>query len=159
MKTKIAIAVAGILAGCSTVSLHEPTVNPGAKAERREATPIRSAAAISVDRYKRTVAQHIAEVNNDKIYPGHPQALLRSVVVVKYVVDANGKLIRNDTFRSNGDNVTVATALSALRNAAPFPQPPTNLLSHGRLELLETMLFNDDGRFQLRSIAARQLDE
>jgi protein TonB len=114
---------------------------------------------MSLKRYKRQVAEHIVEVSPDKIYPGHPQAMLRSVVVLKYVVDANGKLVHSDTLRSNGDTVTVATALSALRNASPFPPPPNHLLTHGRIEILETMLFNDDGRFQLRSIAEPQLDE
>ena len=114
---------------------------------------------MSEARYKRLVAQHIADVSPDKIYPGNPQAMLRSVVVIKYVVDANGKLVHSDTLRSNGDSVTVATALTALRRAAPFPPPPSHLLIHGRVEILETMLFNDDGRFQLRSIAEPQLEE
>jgi protein TonB len=98
-------------------------------------------------------------MNPDKIYPGNPQAMLRSVVVIKYVLDANGRLLRSDVIRANGDEVTIGTAKSALSHATPFPPPPRNLLSHGSVEILETLLFNDDGRFQMRSIAAAQLNE
>jgi len=162
MKTKFAIASAALLAGCTTASLNQPTASSSSGGQRNVAVSTavsHNTASMSLDRYKRLLAQRIAEVNPDKIYPGNPQALLRSVVVLKYEVDTSGRLVHSDTLRSNGDTVTVATALTALRRAAPFPPPPNNLLSHGRTEILETMLFNDDGRFQLRSIAAPQLDE
>jgi protein TonB len=34
-----------------------------------------------------------------------------------------------------------------------------HLLRHGRLEISETWLFNNDGRFQLRTIAQPQMDQ
>jgi protein TonB len=49
--------------------------------------------------------------------------------------------------------------LATLRTSAPFPKPAPHLLSNGRLELAESWLFNNDGRFQLRSIALAQMDE
>jgi len=164
MKTKIAIAVTVSLAACTTVSLNQTNVTPtpivrAPHTEAATASTSRNNSLMSLERYKRLLAQHIAEVNPDKIYPGNPQAMLRSVVVLKYVLDANGKLIHSDTLRTNGDTVAVATALAALRHAAPFPAPPNHLLERGRMEILETMLFNDDGRFQMRSIAKTQLDE
>jgi protein TonB len=61
--------------------------------------------------------------------------------------------------RSNRDPVTEAAALASLRSVAPLPKPPTKLLTNGRLEMLETWLFNDDGRFQIRSIAQAQKSE
>jgi protein TonB len=111
-----------------------------------------------LDRYKRILAQHVSRANGDKVYAGNPQAMLRSVVVVKYEIDAGGRLV-HEIVRSNGDSVTIATTMAALRAAAPYPAPPPNLLERGRLEVLETVLFNDDGRFQLRTIAAPQRDE
>jgi protein TonB len=162
MKTKIAIASAVLLAGCTTVSPNQPATGSSNGAQRNASSGTavsHNTSSMSVDRYKRLLAQRIAEVNPDKIYPGNPQAMLRSVVVLKYAVDANGRLVHSDTLRSNGDTVAVATALSALRRAAPFPPPPDRLLTRGRMEILETMLFNDDVRFQLRSIAERQLTE
>jgi len=46
-----------------------------------------------------------------------------------------------------------------LRSTAPFPKPPAALLSGGRVELSETWLFNNNGRFQLRTIAQPQKNE
>jgi protein TonB len=174
MNTKIApivVVAAALLAGCTSSPFNQPATTPkpssssttSNKSPRTESAPAASrsvnTSSMSLERYKRLLAQHISDANRDKIYPGNPQAMLRSVVVLKYVVDVNGKLISSDTLRSNGDSVTTATALHAVRYAAPFPPPPGHLLSRGRLEILETMLFNDDGRFQLRSIAEAQLDD
>jgi protein TonB len=112
----------------------------------------------SAGEYRVALAQRITQTNSVKVYIGRPQALLRSVIVVKYVVDANGRLVHSEILRSNHDRVTEATALSSLRVAAPFPKPAPQLLRHGRVELLETWLFNNDGRFQLRTLAEPQMD-
>jgi protein TonB len=169
--TRVALAAAGLLAGCTSTPLYSPspapalTPGPARPADSTfnhhddSAAPAVNTANMSLERYKRLLAQRIAELNPSKVYPGNPQAMLRSVIVIKYVVDANGKLVSADTLRSNGDGETVSTALGAIRHAAPFPAPPHRLLNRGHLEILETMLFNDDGRFQMRSIAAPQLDE
>jgi protein TonB len=113
----------------------------------------------TVDAYKRDLALRITEVNSTKIYPGQPQALLRAVIVVRFTVDGGGKLIRSNIVRSNHDSAAEATAVASLRNAAPFPKPPSILLQNGRLELTETWLFNKDGRFQIRSVAQAQMAE
>ena len=60
--------------------------------------------------------------------------------------------------RANRDRETEATALASLRNSAPFPKPASHLLHRGQLDVSETWLFNNDGRFQLRSIAEAQMD-
>ena len=93
------------------------------------------------------------------MYPGHPQALLRSVIVVKFSVDGAGKLLRSEIVRTNHDGVTETTALASLRNTAPFPKPAPSLLRNGRLEISETWLFNNDGRFQIRSVAQAQTSQ
>jgi protein TonB len=118
-----------------------------------------AAAAASMELYKKQLAQRISDSNTDKIYAEQPQALLRSVVVVRFVVDRHGKLVSSVIQRSNRDPETEAAALASLRSAAPFPKPPAKLLTNGRLEILETWLFNRDGRFQVRSIAQAQKSE
>lgn len=124
-----------------------------------ETTPDGTSTADSISEYQLALANRIAQVNSTKVFIGRPQALLRSVVVVKYVVDANGSLLRSEIMRSNRDRVTETTALASLRSTAPFPKPAPSLLRHGRVELMETWLFNKDGRFQLRTIAEPQMDE
>jgi protein TonB len=131
------------------------------KSVSRKSPPKKDAAAIaaSMELYKAAVARKISDVDSTQVYDMQPQALLRSVVVVRMVIDKNGKLISSAIQRSNRDPVTEAAALASLRKAAPLPKPPAVLLTKGRLELMETWLFNDDGRFQIRSIAQAQKSE
>jgi protein TonB len=151
----ILICAAAILAGCAS----DKPIPPIAAGAASHPGPGVGSTPSSIQAYKIALANRIAAVNGDKMYPGRPQALLRSVVVVKYVVDGDGRLVRSEIMRSNRDRSTEATALTTLRNSAPFPRPASHLLQHGRLELAETWLFNNDGRFQLRSTAQRQVDE
>jgi periplasmic protein TonB len=78
---------------------------------------------------------------------------------MRYAVDAHGQLLRSEILRSNRDRETESIALASLRSAAPFPRPASHLLHHGKLEVSETWLFNNDGRFQLRTIAQPQMDQ
>lgn len=157
------LLIAGMFAGCAS----GPAETPGApsaerasRAERKAASSAdRESNAASVDGYKRELALRISELNNSKVYAGRPQALLRSVVVLRYSVDARGNLVRSEIMRSNRDRETESTALASLRNSAPFPKPASHLLRRGQLELAETWLFNNDGRFQLRTIAQPQMDQ
>lgn len=143
-------AMALLLAGCGARTLLDKPA---------ETTPDGTSTADSIAGYQLALANRIAQVNSTKVYIGRPQALLRSVVVVKFVVDANGSLVRSEIMRSNRDRVTENTALASVRSTAPFPKPGPSLLRHGRVEVIETWLFNKDGRFQLRTIAEPQMDE
>lgn len=161
MHNRIAILVAaGLLAACA--SPDDSQASRGRAAERDDKVETRrdgTSTAYSLEGYKRDIAQRISQTNSTRVYVGRPQALLRSVVVVRYVVDGSGSLVRSEIMRSNRDRETEATALASLRGAAPFPKPAPHLLRHGRLELAETWLFNTDGRFQLRTIAEPQMDQ
>lgn len=151
IKNRIAIGIAAlILAGCGGRTLLDKPA---------ETTQDGTSTADTVGAYREALANRIVQVNSTKVYVGRPQALLRSVVVVKYVVDANGGLVRSEILRSNRDRATETTALASLRSTAPFPKPAAALLRKGQLELMETWLFNNDGRFQLRTIAEAQMDE
>lgn len=111
----------------------------------------------TLDQYRAAVAQHIVDRNPSYIQHGSPQAMLRSLVVVSFVVDRNGQVVKSSVYRSNGDNDAESTALSTLRRSSPLPPPPARLLnSIGQVELFEDWLFNDDGKFQLRSLASPQ---
>lgn len=149
------LCAAAILAGCAS-DAPAPFASGPDQGGTGSALP---APAASLTAYKLALANRIAAVNGEQMYPGRPQALLRSVVVVKYVVDGDGRLVRSEIMRSNRDRSTEATALATLRNSAPFPRPAPHLLQRGRLELAETWLFNNDGRFQLRSTAQQQMDQ
>jgi protein TonB len=155
------LLAAGVLAGCTTTTAdrNDRPADRITGIEKVETTRSATSTATTIDGYKRDIAQRISQVNSTKVYAGRPQALLRSVVVVKYVVDSHGNLVRSEILRSNRDGVTESTALASLRQAAPFPKPGMHLTRHGRVEIAETWLFNNDGRFQLRSIAEAQMDQ
>ncbi|MES2070748.1 MAG: TonB family protein [Pseudomonadota bacterium] len=163
MKIKTAIAlIACICAACSTRGPDTPAKrDQTAKKiiDKTETTPSATSTALTLNGYKRDLAERIAEVNSTKVYVERPQALLRSVIVVKYQVGSDGKLVHAEIVRSNHDRATESTALASLQNTAPFPKPASHLLRNGRVEISETWLFNNDGRFQLRTIALPQMGE
>ncbi len=163
MKKRFALfmaALSAVLAACTPTRIPGPRTDnlPGPRTDTlgQPAIPL---APSTLEAYKEVLAEHISNANASQVFGGRPQAFLRSVIVVKFSVDAGGKLLRSDIIRSNHDSATEATALTSLRGSAPFPRPALQLLKHGRLELSETWLFNADGRFQIRSIAQPQMDQ
>ncbi|VVD81680.1 putative lipoprotein [Pandoraea communis] len=115
--------------------------------------------ASSLDLYKIAAAQRVSEVNAREITPGNPQPMLRSVVSLEYWVDRSGNVTSVALYRSNGDLEAERIAMASLRRASPLPAPSRALVdSSGRVRAVETWLFNNDGRFQLRSVAAPQID-
>ena len=161
---KLVMLLTALLAACS-VPTAPPAVPqagspfPESLPERVETTPDATSTATTIDSYKTDLARRISQVSSTKVYPGRPQALLRSVVVVRYSIDSGGRLVRSEILRSNRDSHTESAALASLKMAAPFPKPASHLLRNGRVELAESWLFNNDGRFQLRSIAQAQMNE
>jgi protein TonB len=154
------LVVTLVLAGCgSQTNKSERDALAERISNEVETTPDATSTAHTIGGYKLALANRIAQVSSTKVFIGRPQPLLRSVVVVKYAVDGNGKLLRSEILRSNRDRTTENTALSTLRAAAPFPKPEAALLKQGKVELMETWLFNNDGRFQLRTIAEPQMNE
>jgi len=108
-----------------------------------------------LDAYKRDVAQRILDANAARTFEGAPPHLLRAVVVLQYTVDGRGTLTGLRTLRSP-EGAMAKVAVESLRAAAPLPAPPADLLRKGKLEVAETWLFRDDGRFQVRSLAESQ---
>jgi len=123
-------------------------------------TPQQSRYVGTLDTYKKQVDERVLAANRSAVSADAPQPMLRSVVVVAFVIDGGGRLLNASVYRTNGDDEVERTALNSLRRAAPLPPPPPELLDRsGRVELMESWLFNTDGRFQLRSVAATQRDD
>ncbi|MFT4067884.1 energy transducer TonB [Paraburkholderia sp.] len=144
-----ALAVA-TTAGCTITTLmpHE-TVS----------TPVAAINSATLDQYRDAVARRIVERNPSYVLQGKPQAMLRSLVVVSFTVDRYGHIVHSSVYRTNGDDEAESTALATLRRSAPLPTPPGKLLNgRGQLELFEDWLFNDNGKFQLRELAAPQAE-
>lgn len=143
----LAAATAALIAGCTVTLPQHETVS----------TPVAAVNSATLDQYREAVARRIVERNPSYVLHGTPQAMLRSLVVVSFVVDRSGHVVTSSVYRTNGDDETESTALATLRRASPLPQPPGKLLNgRGQLELFEDWLFNDDGKFQLRELASPQ---
>ncbi|VVD27427.1 energy transducer TonB family protein [Paraburkholderia dioscoreae] len=143
----LAVALGIAVAGCTITPPPRPVVS----------TPAAAINSAALDQYRDAVARRIIERNPSYVLRGTPQAMLRSLVVVSFTVDRNGRVVESSVYRTNGDDEAESTALATLRRAAPLPQPPGRLLNgRGQLELFEDWLFNDDGKFQLRELASPQ---
>ena len=137
------------MAGCTITPPPHATIS----------TPAAAVNSATLDQYRDAVAKRIVERNPSYVLRGKPQAMLRSLVVVSFTVDRNGRVVESSVYRTNGDDEAESTALATLRRAAPLPQPPGKLLNgRGQLELFEDWLFNDDGKFQLRELASPQAE-
>ncbi|CAB3720622.1 hypothetical protein LMG24238_04862 [Paraburkholderia sediminicola] len=143
----LALATLATLAGCTITPPDRPLV----------ITPPAAVNSATLDQYRSAVAQRIIERSPSFVLRGTPQAMLRSLVVVSFTVDRDGRVLQSSVYRTNGDDEAESTALASLRRASPLPQPPGKLLNgHGQLELFEDWLFNDNGKFQLREFASPQ---
>lgn len=133
------------------------TITPPSRPAASTLPPPAAVNSLTLDQYRETIARRIVERSPSYIEHRAPQAMLRSLVVVAFTVNRNGELVRSSVYRTNGDDEAEATALAALRRAAPLPPPPTKLLNGlGQVEIMEDLLFNDDGKFQLREFATPQ---
>ncbi len=144
-----AAATLSLLAGCGTGLVPGGSSNNNLSPQQRQY-------AATADQYKEAVAEKVMQSN-----PGRAshelQPMLRSVVVVSFTIDRDGRVLHSSVYRTNGDDEVEATAISSLRRATPLPVPPAALLDRaGRVDLMESWLFNTDGRFQLRSLASGQ---
>ena len=109
---------------------------------------------LTLEGYKKAVASRIAS-SSGEIFQDPLPDMLKSVVVLDITIDRDGNLARVAVRRSNGFQALDARALDSVRRAAPFAAP-TWLARHGEgsVNFLETFLFRDDGRFQIRSLVA-----
>jgi periplasmic protein TonB len=110
----------------------------------------------TLDQWKRTAAERIHQANATRLFAGRPHHLLQAVIVVEVAVDKAGAVTRSKILRSPGIAALDKLALASLRAASPLPTPPARLLGRGTLVYSETWLFDNEGRFQLRSLALPQ---
>jgi protein TonB len=150
-KRVAALALVSLGSACSL------TLTPPPQQAATVTPPPAAINSLTLDQYRSVVAQRILERNPSYVLRGTPQAMLRSLVVVSFVVDRNGQIVASNVYRTNGDDEAESTALTTLRRSAPLPLPPSKLLNaKGQVELFEDWLFNDNGKFQLRSFASPQ---
>ncbi len=112
---------------------------------------------LTLQQYQKEIATAIASTSTGDTFQGKLPPLLRSVVVLQVSIDRHGMPEKVTMFRSNGFVDLEKLAITAVYRAAPYPIPGRSLLGgHSNLTFLESFLFRNDGRFQIRSIAEEQ---
>jgi protein TonB len=152
-----AIVVAATLAACmtkpETPAIQPEVVPPGPAARPSVPSPRPSPPrATTLDGYKVEVAKRIASTSPDLFADPLPE-VLKSIVVLDIAIGRDGVPQQVSVRRSNGFRQLEQRAEASVRKAAPFGAPaPEVLRGASSVRFLETFLFRDDGRFQIRSL-------
>ncbi|MEW6024622.1 MAG: hypothetical protein AB1807_21065 [Pseudomonadota bacterium] len=171
MNTSIRIRAAlllllAALGGCSTVQPVASTAKrlveailPGSPSTPSPAGPLDAPVpppSRTLDAYKAEVAQHVMRHNSGQTFSGRLPPMLPAIVVLNITVRDDGELEEVKVQRSRDDDAS-QVALASMRRSGPLPKPVHLLAGSSRkLTFSETFLFNDQYRFQLRSLAGPQ---
>jgi protein TonB len=126
---------------------------PAIRTEAGRATPrADSMTAATLDAYKKEMARRIAQSGAD--ISGDPlPPMLKSIVVLDITIGRDGQPRRVEVRRSNGYKALEDKAMESVWRAAPYSPPgPGVLRGASAVSFLETFLFSDDDRFQIRSL-------
>lgn len=160
MKNALIASSITLLFGCNVLPpmlIPKPSVAPPQPAASASpSSTLSESHASHLDAYKIDVAQHILSANAGNTFSGQLPPMLPAIVIVNISLDGNGNVAKAVVQRSR-DQEASRVAIASVMRAAPYPKP-ARLLHSGRklLEFSETFLFNDDYRFQLRTLAGPQ---
>jgi len=165
LSAALCASTALILGACSTQMMDKQPAPVVDKLPSPVAHPKPPAAtyapALTVNQYHKEFAQHLTRVNQSRVYEGAPPNPLRAIVVLEVQLSRDGEVIEVRTLRVpvHGQEQLKVARESVMR-AAPYPKPHmTVALGRSKIAVTETWLFDNDGRFQLRSLALPQQGE
>ncbi|PJJ21116.1 protein TonB [Janthinobacterium sp. 67] len=147
------LAAASLLAACQSTpppAAYTPT-------STLPRTPAAIQLAASIDAYKSLVAQQIMAANGEYTFSGRLPPMLPAIVVLDLSVGPDGELKNVHVHRSR-DSEASAAALAAVRRVhTAFPPAGHLMRRHARtFDFSETFPFNDQYRFQLRTLSGPQ---
>jgi len=156
---KRALPLVVLVAGCAVTEAPRETTPPdapGSVVTDPSKPPLAVSNARTLDEYKAEVAHAVLHANADKTFIGQLPETLKSVVVLRVSIDRNGFPYQVTTIRSNGFKELEARAIQSVR-AGALPRPNGAVTGgHGYVSFMETWLFRDDGKFQIRTLAGPQ---
>ena len=104
--------------------------------------------------YRREAASHIYRKYPDRIYKGRLPPMLYAVGVLEVELSQGGRVGSTRWLRGPSHAPEVMAEIERLvRAAAPFPSPP----GFGRVQYVDTWLWDRSGRFQLDTLTEGQL--
>ena len=155
MRQLLTVLAAALLAACQTAP--EPRLQAPAGVPAVPLAPKAIAPAATIEAYKQQVAQQIMDANTPFTFSGRLPPMLPAIVVLDLSVGRDGALKSVRVHRSRDSDASHA-ALAAVRRV-PDAFPPAAQLMRSRdrtLDFSETFLFNDEYRFQLRTLSGPQ---
>jgi len=115
--------------------------------------------ATTLAEYRRHVDELLHAANVPGVFAGRPPNPLRAVIVVYVEVNAGGELVRLELYRAPVHSPELVDEVErAWRRLGPQLPRPLPALMNGdeRLAFTQTWLFDDDGRFRLRTLSLPQ---
>jgi TonB family protein len=143
-----------LLAACSSTPPATAPQQAAPQAETAPAPQLLPLPLLTLDSYKKSVAQRIASASPDIFTEPMPE-MFKSIVVLDITIDNQGRLAQVSVRRSNGYQALERKAMESVKRAAPFVAPAFTVRGRerdGSVRFLETFLFRDDGRFRIRSL-------
>ncbi len=145
----LAAAWAALLASCGA-PVAPPGASPAQPATVAGARPSSSGPARSWDEYKWRVARRIVETSAGETFAGPLPDPLQSIPVLQVHLNRDGSVRRIEVLRTPRQSPqTIEMATRAIRRAAPF-EPVGHLPQPWQFN--ETFLYNDEFKFQLRTL-------
>lgn len=145
-------AAVALSAGCASLTSTPPEGTASGAQPAAQAPAAGTASAVTMDGYKKQAAKHIV-ASSPQAFEGRLPEILKSVVVLDLTVDREGKVVKVSVRRSNGYKDLEATALESVRRAGRLPAPAFAVhRGTPTISYVETWLFRDDGKFQIRSL-------
>jgi protein TonB len=109
---------------------------------------------LTMEGYKKAFAQQVAH-GNPHLFEGPLPDMFKSIVVLDVTIGREGEVVKVAVHRSNGFKALEKVALDSVRRAGPYAWPSAALRKGGNsVNFLETFLFRNDGRFQIRTLVA-----
>lgn len=156
-----AAVLSGFAVACTTVAPPPEAAvvapqPPAPRVAERAPTPVPAPRYGSMQQYEAAVAQRIFDANPDRTIKGDLQPLLRAIVILRFNIDASGKVHNVRTWRTP-EKAADHIARTSLHRAGKLPAPPPSWLQGGMVEVTETWLIDKHGHFHLRALKPRQL--
>lgn len=149
------LAVGALLAACQKAP--EPRVRTPAAVPAAPLAPKAIAPAATIDAYKLQVARQIMDANTQFTFSGRLPPMLPAIVVLDLSVGRDGTLKGVRVHRSRDSDASRAALAAVRRVPDAFPPAAQLMRSHDKtLDFSETFLFNDQNRFQLRTLSGPQ---
>ena len=148
------------LAACATPPpALEPQVFLQVPEAPASAPEVAVSGATTLAEYRRHVDELLHAANVPGVFAGRPPNPLRAVIVVYVEVNSGGELVRLELYRAPVHSPELVDEVErAWRRLGPQLPRPLPALMNGdeRLAFTQTWLFDDDGRFRLRTLSLPQ---